>query len=91
MLFRSVSQSRYSGHVEFKCESEKPLRVKESLLEGITNLEDKFPMIAIGTVITGVVTLFCKGFVPPVKDIMTHFGVIGRAAQGFRAVRDFLG
>ena len=87
----SIVPSFNSGRVEFKCESEAPLRVKESLLEGVTNLEDKFPMIAIGTVVTGIVTLFCKGFVPPVKDIMTHFGVIGRAAQGFRAVRDFLG
>ena len=87
----SIVPSFTSGHVEFKDEDNPPQRVKESLLEGITNLEDKYPIIAIGTVLTGIVTLFCKGAVPPIKDIMTHFGVIGRAAQGFRAVRDFFG
>lgn len=87
----SIIPSFNDGKVEFKDEANTSSRVKESLLEGVTKLEDKYPLIAIGTVLTGIVTLFCKGCVPPVKDIMTHFGVIGRAAQGFRAIRDFLG
>lgn len=87
----SIVPSFTSGNVEFKSEDNSSQRIKQSLLEGVTNLEDKYPIIAIGTVLTGIVTLFCKGSVPPIKDIMTHFGVIGRAAQGFRAVRDFFG
>lgn len=77
------TEDKATGHR--KCES----LIAESLFGDSQGLEDKYPIVAIGTVIAGVITLFCKGVCPPIKEMLSHFGVIGRAAQGFRAVRDF--
>lgn len=76
--------------VVFQKDEEEPARVSESLLDNIVNYEDRYPLIAIGTTIVGIITLFCKGMCPNVKEMATHFGIIGRAAQGMRSVRDFL-
>lgn len=78
-------------NLEFVEEGKEPTRVKESLFDCPKILEDKYPLIAIGTTIVGIISLFCKGKCPPIKDMMSHLGIIGRAAQGVRAVRDFLG
>lgn len=96
--FMSMVPTLRGGKVEFanteaKADGtrESESLVAESLFDNVQSLEDKYPIIAIGTVIAGVVTLFCRGVCPPVKDMLTHFSVIGRAAQGFRALRDFFG
>lgn len=96
--FMSMVPTLRSGKVEFedaevKVDGKRKTEslVAESLFDSVKTMEDKYPIIAIGTVIAGVITLFCKGVCPPIKDMLTHFSVIGRAAQGFRAVRDFFG
>lgn len=89
--FMTIFPTLKGQDVEFTDENSEPKRFSESLFSGVQNLEDMYPLIAIGSVLTGIVTLFCKGKVPSVKDSLAHFGVIGRAAQGFRAVRDFFG
>ena len=87
----SLIPRKNNDKIEFEEEGKEPLRVGESLFNNPKELEDKFPIIAIGTTVVGFLALFCKGICPSLKDMAVHFGAIGRAAQGFRAIRDFFG
>lgn len=87
--FMSLIPRVNGNNIEIVSENGETSRDAQSLFDCPKLVEDKYPLIAIGTTIVGVIALFSRGSCPPVKEMLGHLGIIGRAAQGFRAVRDF--
>lgn len=88
-----VPQFGFNGSkVEFKDDELKTSsRVGEGLLEDIfSKCSENVPLIAIGSTLVGIISLFCVGKCPSVTEMTKHFAVIGRASQGIRAVKDFI-
>lgn len=70
-------------------ETKSEIRVGEGLFESLKEYQDRAPLAAMATTLVGVVTLFCRGVCPPISEMAKNFAIIGRAAQGVRAVKDF--
>lgn len=69
-----------------------PLPVAESLFTDMfttaTNHPDLLPFTSLLAFVAGIFNLACTGTLPTPTTMLKHFTNVGRAAQGFKAVKD---
>jgi V8-like Glu-specific endopeptidase len=70
----------------------KTSRVSQSLVSDMlataTKAPELLPFTGFLAFLCGAFSLMCSGIIPSPSDMTKHFGNVGRAAQGFRALKD---
>lgn len=81
-----------SGNCYYQDEDERQTPVAQSLVNDITknvcNNPSLLPISSFLAFFCGIFNLLCTGILPSPSDMTKHFANIGRAANGFRAVKD---
>jgi len=62
----------------------------ESLSSIMTNATFLFPVTGFLTLVFGIFNILCSGTVPNPASVSKHFANVGRAASGFRSIRDLI-
>lgn len=76
----------------FPTSDDAPVRVSQSLISDImasaTNSPHILPVTGFLALVSGVFSLMCTSTVPSPIEMTKHFGNVGRAANGFRSLKD---
>ncbi|APG76754.1 hypothetical protein 1 [Beihai picorna-like virus 85] len=91
-LIPSFSESNDMVTFEEELDPTNPFRTGQSLVTDLFSTAathtEFLPIVSILTFLSGVFNLACTGTVPAPTHMLKHFANVGRAANGFKAVRD---